>query len=915
MKKILFTIFSLFLLTACSQDELDVPAQLQQGKSETVQLTFNVKVPEVQSAASRAFGEDATLSTLSLVVFDDQGWFLYPAEATRNLGVNMTDETEFTVELYKSSSPRIIHFVGNCDVSGIGTGNHESAISSLNVTGKKDAYWQRIRLDEITDNVPDAMKPVHLVRNFAKITVTNGATDDNGSFKYTGFTVIHTESYGSVAPYIGGESVAFANYVQSDNACVTYDNLLGQGFKGSVPSASTAENTFNGTTFSETLTYKAEDTPYYMYERSNEDGATYLIIEGTWDGEETYYKVDILKEAENGPATYYNILRNFAYNITIDKVAGKGASSPEDAAKGAASNNIFASTDLQHLTNMSDGTARLFVNYTSKTLVSSAPVTLEFLFIPDYTDAPTTSANSSIQIQVGEGSAFENVSTAVHNSTNVENAGYSYITITPNEPGTLPKEQTITLYDTETGLQRTVKYTLREAYEFVKVETNGADGLSAIGDAFEYKFTLPDGMPESLFPMTFLIEAYPQTIYPNTGNDSNGDAYASMPATTLEQSFGYERTVTWEEYSASHTITCGFKVNTTDYATIISVSHDLFKTGMATLGTTTTETEGAFSNLTINGMTENAVVSYGVGQEVVVTFNMNIVDATTLVKITADKMASATSTTGNIIKNSDGTFTYAPTRKTGKQTITFRTAEYNSAGMITVSSGETGESKKYANSTVSGSYTNAMIWDGLAINGASSEATIQYNPDGTDVTITFNMPVIEDTNGDPITVTITASQLVYGDDTDGSYTYTPTAAGLQTITMKTDGQIHGSGTVEIEASSGYTTTQKVSFSNVLYIPAADLKTSSNINGTGWNATTRDVTVYSDSNYSNSVATGVNFSSSDPYAMTSDLTITLSEGMTTLYFSYTGSGQISSTTYKASASISNILNGTTLTFSK
>lgn len=828
MKKILYTLFSLFVLASCTHDDLDIPAPLQQESGDKVKLTFNVNIPEVQTVKTRGFGETATLSSLWLVLFDEQGYYVgkaqaYNADKTSETisDVNMDAATTFYVELNVSQSPRIIHFIGNYDLSTASLAGHEnSIISRLNVSGVQDAYWQRINVDEIAkkegatadDNdlfegvLPTAMNPVHLLRNFAKITVdASNPVVTGGTFVYTGFDIITTESHGSVAPYnMASDPASFPTFIKSNedgsltNKCVSYDDLLAINYTGFIPGASQHENTFDKKkeTFSSTLAFSPN--VQYIYERNNEDGQTFVIVKGTWDNKDTYYKIDLIREVEGSAVTYFHILRNFHYNIIIKSVEGKGADSAAEAAAGAASNNIFASVELQHLTNIGDGSARLFVNYTSKTLISNAPVTLEFNFLNE----SGVAENSRIMVQVGEGKVFAQnsnksyqVDAPVHGSSNVENAGYSYITIHPNTPGTLSEEQVITLYDTATGLQRSVIYTLRNHYEFESVVVGYDETPSAVGDEFEYTFTLPDGIPQSLFPMNFLVEAYPQTIYPNTDTQTVGTTttqiYQSMPATTLEQSFGYERTVTWEEYTNTNgAIVCGFKVNTPspNYATVISVSHDLFKTGVATLGITATS--GTFSNLTINGVTTGATVPYGIGQDVVVTFDMSLVDPTTLVKITAANMASASSSTGFIEKNADGTFTYTPTRKAGKQTITFKTGTIVSANTVTgkyefIIQGAEGNTKYGETDILNGDFTNVFfvsqndLYATLAVSGMSIYTDANYTNQLGQSTYDFTA------NGNYLTTDISSSTYVpridgslYFKNSDGSRKASITIAQL-----------------------------------------------------------------------------------------------------------------------------------------
>lgn len=954
MKKILFTIFSLFILASCSHNEIDVPNPLQEEK-ETVNLTFSVNVPQIQSAASRAFGETATLRNLYVIVFDERGNYVQTAGATNLTVNNETDangnkntETNFTVTLAKTDSPRILHFIGNADVSSITYGSSELDLSRLKVSLPNDAtstydsgaYWQRVEFPNgiNEEQIEGRMDPVYLVRNFAKISVSISSNIDKpDNIAYSSFTVVNVENSGSVAPYYLNKStneLGYAQYVQTDDNGQflkeaqtnlakrnDYNHLVNtQKYTGYVPGSSTTIQSKASITGTGDGGLSFGESSYYLYERThNNDVPTFVIVKalvgtGT-SAKATYYKIDLVTNTV--PAAYYHILRNFAYNITIEKISGEGYASAQEAANNPAGNNIFASTELQSLTNISDGTGRLFVNYTSRTLVSGMPVTLEYMYIPDIANEDNT-ANGVVQFVKGQSSATQEaiLNYGNYSTTNVENEGYSSVTIYPNTPGESPIIQSLTLY--AGGLQRTVTYTLQPYFRFNNVTTTSISETPNIGSKFEFKFNLPDGMDQSLFPMTFIVEANPQTIYPNTDDANNDDKqdYASMPATTLEQSFGYERTVTWEDYNATenHTIVCGFKINTTNYATVISVSHDLFKTGITSLGENALK--GEFSNLTINGAA-SAKVAYGEGQDAIVTFDMNLVDETTLVKITAAGMASATSTTGFIEKNADGTFTYTPTRKAGKQTITFKTGNATTNGSIRVESGETGDSKKYANS-LTANYTREFIaWSGLAINGKSDgSAAIEYiGTSGNDAAITFYMPHIKDMNGNDITVTITASQFASSSTTgvtkenNGTFTYTPTKAGWQSVTLKTDGAVHGAGTVKLTASSGYTTALEVGFKNVLTLTSSNLKANKNTDS-------NDVTVYANSNYSGTaLATGLSFAGSSPYTLNNGpKTIILSEGMTTLYFRYS-TWFFGTTNHDAYATIAAIVsaNGATLSF--
>ena len=641
MKKILYTLFSLFVLASCTHDELDIPAPLQQESGEKVKLTFNVNIPEAQSVETRAFDESATLNTLWLVLFDEFGYYVGKAQAYKDgnknsgeiSGVNMTTTTPFYVELNVTKSPRIIHFIGNYDLANATLAGHENAIiSRLNVTGGQDAYWQRINVTEIakkdgaTDDgnglfegkLPTEMDPVHLLRNFAKITVTNEATAKEFSYTEGGFDIITTESHGSVAPYnVATDQASFPTFISDGNTCVSYQDLLNAGYTGFIPGASTHQNTFNkeANDFSADPSFSAE--AQYLYERNNADGQTYVIVKGKWNGVVTYYKIDLIREVEGSAVTYFHILRNFHYKIVIKSVEGAGAKTPEEAAAGAASNNIFASVELQHLTNIGDGEARLFVNYTSKTLISNAPVTLEFNFLNESGEA----ANGRIALQEGnEADVFASIVGPYHvdsegyDESLVENTGYSYYVITPKAPGTLPLDESLTLYDKgiknanneyttqPTGLQRKVEYTLRKAYPLsATCDSPVADDM---GSSVDVSISIDDDLPSYLFPLTFYIESSALSIYPDA---SKNNMPVNNRTTIVEgktgNSFGFDRVLTWTEYetlkeSASNekvSVPCHFLTNMDNSASDIYVYNDLFELGKCNF---TTE-RITYSSLTI----------------------------------------------------------------------------------------------------------------------------------------------------------------------------------------------------------------------------------------------------------------------------------------------------------------------------
>ena len=274
MKKLLYILLSI-LMVACSQEDIPV-VQTQEG--ETVDLTFGVRVPDMV-AASRAFGETATISKLTLYVFDENGYYLYNAPATLlespaehvNVPADSQTEKNFKVTLTKSSSKRIIHFIANYTPENALTFDAEQVlVSQMTVSGSDDAYWQRMEFEGINENTN--MNKIPLVRNFAKISVAVTATN----FELISFAVVNVPTSGTVAAYNASVG-AFANYTDAS----TYANLNSQGYRGSMPSGVTLKNT---DVTSDEIFMGTADNPVYMYERKQpEDNTyTYLLVYGTY---------------------------------------------------------------------------------------------------------------------------------------------------------------------------------------------------------------------------------------------------------------------------------------------------------------------------------------------------------------------------------------------------------------------------------------------------------------------------------------------------------------------------------------------------------------------------------------------------------------------------------------------------------
>ncbi len=550
MKKILFAISMMFVLAACSHDNIGVEPNPEEG---AVLVNFSVQVPEMQ-VATRSF-TDQKITSLHLLVFDENGYFVQAAEATGTFGVVKDTEYKFTASLMQSPYKRVVHFIANSPKAVNEYGSETALINALTTLGSQDAYWQRVELPngilEGNQAMATAFTKVPLVRNFVKISVDNQAA----IFNYEGIAVINVPDMGTVAPF-NVNNGTYAAY----SAGITYNALNKEGYYGYEPSAMKIVNTdTSNPTFA---------TEHYIYERrQNQDDKdyTYVIIKGKYNNSETstYYKVDIVDDTKEP----YNLLRNFNYVIKINSVLGPGYESADAAAKAAASNNISASIDTKNLLNISDGSSRLYVEYVNKVITKPGTFTLKYKYLPNISDnTQTTNYNKPANDDVDLSNVVGDVITSFSKASSDDASGWRTITFTTPETITETKLQTITI---KAGvLQREINLILCKPFDLVVTSTTSG---SALNDEAIVTLRLPAGLPAAIFPLEFVIVETGLSISPDASkNNLPVRTSLNVNGQTVSggQYFGFVKKVEYSDYNPTNSdtpaainIDCHFKLN------------------------------------------------------------------------------------------------------------------------------------------------------------------------------------------------------------------------------------------------------------------------------------------------------------------------------------------------------------------
>ena len=552
----------------------------------TFDAEFKIAIPEMQSA-TRSFAEPK-IENLWLFIFDSSGYISQALEVTSGITAESTDNTwednkatTFTVEgIAETSYSRTIHLIANLP-AGTNTNGffaESNFISSLKTSGTQDAYWQRVEMPNgITQATINALGVIPMVRNYAKVS----AVSEVDKFSLTGLILTNVPNSGSVAPYhtntlgLKSEVLAllngnFANYRATDaNGAYTdgandYEALEKQEYNGFEPS---------GVTYSDQAVPATWQTYQYLYERdhSETEKRTYAIIQGTWnDGtttKTTYYKVDIVKESGDA----YNLLRNIEYRIVVENVTGWGFDSAADAIKSpAVSNNLDFNVETRDLLNVSDGTSRLFIEYSRKVITAgNSQITFRYRYVPDITK-PTTSQNvtgnnvtiswsdfkdgvklGDAVIADGDASA-EGVNWVSNNQLAADDDGYIWneVTFKVADVGDEAKIQEFTLSAkkgaTGATLSRVVELRLVKPFKFsIDVNPKVEDGA---GKAVPTWLTLPKGLPKGIFPLTFNVVCGNGSLTSSlpvvTGLDINGVPKADG------KYFGYAVTIDYDNYDS-----------------------------------------------------------------------------------------------------------------------------------------------------------------------------------------------------------------------------------------------------------------------------------------------------------------------------------------------------------------------------
>ncbi len=660
MRKWLYILMAVLPVLSCSREkDLDLVME-PEGR---VEITFTVTG---EGVATKALGESPNLQTMHLAIFGGSGYLkeYVQAEQVGDVGeyvYHFTDndgnpasqkvpEYTYKCSIALSNSSRRVHFIGNGPTS-IPFGRDNEVLPTL-LSEKETGFWQMVSLPNVTakqdgdgdytyngnkrqsgdpydpsDELKTAFSHIPLIRNWAKIILK--AADDSNFTPYS-FAVVNKPMHGTLVPY-GGEKGFITNYKdlsfdQLRSAEYNYGGNLPTSveFDHSMPSEDDFKNYTNGVKqYNADAGHDQEAHAVYLYERPVPDAnmePTYVIVYGKYynpedtstltpdereNGVDCYYKVDLMQGSE-----YYPVLRNFIYEILVDKISARGHDTPAAAAAAAGSADVSADINASTLPDISDGTRRMAIQYwMSKTFIR-AQEKHEQLYVVFYDningDAPAPNltdgcityelipANAGIVKDVEIGEPFTQDASA-------SNYGWRPISFgiaSPEEAQA--RTQTLRIKcktnpdDVEENpLYRDVVISLLPT-QTMRVSCSNPRVLLSNGEMQQVDVAIPDGLVESMFPLYFLIEAKNLTLAPDPSQENLPviSEKTIIPGSDYP-SYHFQRTLTWDEYikldakldledeSLWRTFSSHFITNCEDSATEVFVSNEFFYTGSA----------------------------------------------------------------------------------------------------------------------------------------------------------------------------------------------------------------------------------------------------------------------------------------------------------------------------------------------
>ena len=496
--------------------------------------------------------------------------------------------------------------------------------------------------------ITNRLKYVPLIRNYAKIQVTDRTDKETlkpeEQFELYSYAVIHYPLRGSVVPYRYnandkkdtfsfpfGDGYSSISYRLSGYEKCNFETLEQLGYQGHLPSGVTfkdkddipSEEEFINPDGITVIRYNENepDQGIYVYERSIPTASmepTFVIIRGKFGNDKEYYfyRLDLMetKQVNNESiAQYYPIYRNFRYNIELNRISSQGLSTPLAAAKSTGAVDISADISMRHLSDISNGQTRLVVEPFMAWTYTGPPEKDEYYYLYARffnnlnSDEPNMDWGAvTVELEPMDDQSADILTLYDDTGGEIHGGGFFYpkpqevggvpgfrvIRFRTKEPGDKTKTQKIkiigrnfSIYE-EYPLYREVEISL-QSKQNMTVTCNNPELSRMTGSQQIVSVTIPAGLPSSMFPLKFIMEAEDKTLTPDNkvqGNNlpvQTGLSISDNADYAGKTTFQFVRTLTLDEYNRNThdgfcTFDSYFKSNRPASATTVWVDNEYF---------------------------------------------------------------------------------------------------------------------------------------------------------------------------------------------------------------------------------------------------------------------------------------------------------------------------------------------------
>lgn len=487
-KQIIYTVVILIgmlaTLGACRQDEW-MDGSLPTAKEGYLALRFSAEIPDMQEVETRAVDPDGGgVQNMTLFCFDTYGLFISTATAT----IQSTGLLNGTFDAQVPDNTRTIHFLANQNMSEFKEddfrGKSETEVMSvLEGSSGKMIYWARFacapdderKINEQLDN------SIEMIRNQAQVSIAEWNTQ---WFTVTGFAVVNSNAFGTVAPYHPEQGFDFTWPGTEDFVTLP----------------------LNDAKMSDIVDVSTSTSEYIFESKNTADDPVSVIIRGHASGttDDLYYRVLLL----DNKGEQLLIRRNFHYKLNIQGPLSYGQKTFEEATKAAATNNVWISIS-DDVKSVEDNNYILTVEETSYILSSfnqDRTYTLNYTLEGKKGTQLTEADKPEVTWLDGNNVAIPNLTNTFDASSGEGNIRITLYPLNNNE------KLEGTLLIKKGKLQRKIKVIAIKEQSFTPAwvgtqvwgnidENNPTENRAHV----TVMFTIPETCPQELFPLKVLV--------------------------------------------------------------------------------------------------------------------------------------------------------------------------------------------------------------------------------------------------------------------------------------------------------------------------------------------------------------------------------------------------------------------------